>query len=98
MSEAVPSAAAAAAAAEPTGGRAARLRRAAFARCSGVRVVLECLEDAGNRAAILRTAEALGLLHVHEVRCVCIGGGVTSGHLATGALSVGCSPWVPSHL
>ncbi|CAJ1399421.1 unnamed protein product [Effrenium voratum] len=44
-----------------------RLKRAAKGRLSGLRVVLEELCDPGNRAAILRSVEALGLLHVHEV-------------------------------
>ena len=47
--------------------RETRLRAAARARMGGLRIVLEGLEDLGNRAAILRSAEALGLLHVHEV-------------------------------
>ena len=29
--------------------------------------MLERLEDRGNRSAVLRTTEALGLLHVHEI-------------------------------
>ncbi|CAE7261892.1 trmH [Symbiodinium natans] len=41
---------------------------AARSRLSGVRIVLEDLSDPGNRAAILRSVEAFGLLHVHEVR------------------------------
>eukprot|EP00965_Chrysotila_dentata_P253310 6211187-Pleurochrysis_carterae.AAC.1 len=44
-----------------------RLWRAACARLGGLRLVLEGLEDRGNRAALLRSAEAIGLLHVHEV-------------------------------
>ena len=32
-----------------------------------LRIVLEDCEDVGNRAAILRTAEAFGLLHIHEI-------------------------------
>ena len=47
--------------------RAQKLLRAASRRVSGVHCVLEGLENSGNRAAILRTVEALGLLHVHEV-------------------------------
>ncbi|OLQ07406.1 hypothetical protein AK812_SmicGene9163 [Symbiodinium microadriaticum] len=43
---------------------------AAGARLAGIRIVLEDLSDPGNRAAILRSVEALGLLHVHEVACV----------------------------
>lgn len=44
-----------------------RLASAAVRRLGGLRCVLERLEDRGNRAAVLRTAEALGLLNVHEV-------------------------------
>ena len=47
--------------------RVMRLQRAASRRVASVRIVLEGLEDRGNRAAVLRTAESLGLLHVHEV-------------------------------
>ena len=46
--------------------RAKRLRDAASRRLSGVRLILDHLEDRGNRAAILRTAEALGLLYIDE--------------------------------
>lgn len=49
------------------GERKLRLFAAATARIGGLRVVLEDLSDYGNRAAILRTVEALGLLHVHEI-------------------------------
>ena len=44
-----------------------RLTYAASRRIEGLHCVLEGLEDRGNRAAVLRTVEALGLLHVHEV-------------------------------
>lgn len=44
-----------------------RLFVAAARRVAGVRCILEKLENGGNRAAILRSMEALGLLHVHEV-------------------------------
>ena len=52
--------------AEPTV-RQQKLQRAASSRMSGLRIVLEDCEDVGNRAAILRTAEAFGLLHIHEI-------------------------------
>ena len=52
--------------AEPTV-RQQKLQRAASSRMAGLRIVLEDCEDVGNRAAILRTAEAFGLLHIHEV-------------------------------
>lgn len=47
--------------------RSARLSHAAAHRIAGLRCVLERVEDRGNRAAALRTCEALGILHVHEV-------------------------------
>eukprot|EP00966_Prymnesium_polylepis_P137079 3167512-Prymnesium_polylepis.1 len=40
----------------------------ARSRVGGVRCVLENVENDANRAAILRSVEALGLLHVHEVQ------------------------------
>ncbi|CAE8609510.1 unnamed protein product [Polarella glacialis] len=47
--------------------RAARIRAAALSRLESLRVVLEDICDPGNRAAILRSVESLGLLNVHEV-------------------------------
>jgi tRNA (guanosine-2'-O-)-methyltransferase len=44
-----------------------RLAECAARRMVGVVIVLENIEDLGNRAAILRTTEALGFLRVHEV-------------------------------
>jgi tRNA (guanosine-2'-O-)-methyltransferase len=38
---------------------------------AGLRIVLDRLEDGGNRAAILRSCEAFGLLHVHEISTHC---------------------------
>ena len=52
--------------AEPTV-RQQKLQRAASSRMAGLRIILEDCEDVGNRAAILRTAEAFGLLHIHEI-------------------------------
>ena len=51
----------------PTSNRMLRLRFAASRRMDGLRIVLDGLEDRGNRAAVLRSAEALGILNVHEV-------------------------------
>eukprot|EP00434_Breviolum_minutum_P035379 symbB.v1.2.031316.t1/scaffold3623.1/size53121/2 len=45
-----------------------RLERSAQYRLDGLRVILEDLCDPGNRAAILRSVEAFGLLHVHEIK------------------------------
>ena len=55
------------ASAEITSERQQKLQRAASSRMTGLRIVLEDCEDVGNRAAILRTAEAFGLLHIHEI-------------------------------
>ena len=44
-----------------------RLRGAVHARLADTTLVLESLADSGNAAAILRTAEALGLQHVHVI-------------------------------
>jgi tRNA (guanosine-2'-O-)-methyltransferase len=54
-------------AADTPSAREQRLLQAASRRVGGIHCVLDHLEDRGNRAAILRTIEALGLLHVHEV-------------------------------
>lgn len=48
--------------------RVARLRAAAARRMRGVAVVLDGLYDPGNRSAVYRSAEGLGLLEMHVVR------------------------------
>lgn len=48
--------------------RVARLQAAAAQRMRGVAVVLDGLYDPGNRSAVYRTAEGLGLLEMHVVR------------------------------
>ena len=50
-----------------TSAREQRLLLCASRRVSGIHCVLDGLENMGNRAAILRSIESLGLLHVHEV-------------------------------
>lgn len=45
-----------------------RLERSIGHRMAGLRLVLDGVADPGNRAACIRSAEALGLLHVHVVR------------------------------
>ena len=50
-----------------TSQRERRLAYAASHRVAGVHCILENIQDRGNRAAVLRSVEALGLLHVHEV-------------------------------
>ncbi|CAK0880148.1 unnamed protein product [Prorocentrum cordatum] len=47
--------------------RLARIEATARQRVAGVRIVLEDLQNDGNRAAILRSVESLGLLYVEEV-------------------------------
>jgi len=44
-----------------------RIMEAASQRIGGVRIVLENITNHGNRAAILRTVEALGFLYVDEI-------------------------------
>eukprot|EP00912_Choanoflagellata_sp_UC4_P001275 UC4_evm2s797 len=45
-----------------------RLDHVASLRMEGLRLVLENLEDSGNQAAIFRTCENFGILHVHIVQ------------------------------
>lgn len=79
-------------------GRAARLRAAALARFGGVRIVLEDLCDYGNRAAILRTVEAFGLLHVHEIVSPAVNGSRKKGDTARGRSIVnGAEKWLELH-
>mmetsp|Transcript_40077 Transcript_40077/g.107353 ORF Transcript_40077/g.107353 Transcript_40077/m.107353 type:complete len:160 (+) Transcript_40077:714-1193(+) len=47
--------------------RLARLQKVVSTRMEGLRIVLDGLSDPGNRAAVIRTCEALGLLHIHMV-------------------------------
>lgn len=49
--------------------RLCRLQQAASGRLRSVCVVLEGWDQGGDRAALMRSAECIGLLHVHEVRC-----------------------------
>ena len=60
--------------------REARLAKIAAARMAGLRIVLEGLEDSGNRAAILRSVDAFGLLHCHEVPSAQPGAGGTANN------------------
>jgi tRNA (guanosine-2'-O-)-methyltransferase len=48
-----------------------KLSAGAARRLKGVRLVLENIEDAGNRAAIMNSVEAFGLCYVDEVGDVC---------------------------
>src|SRR5207248_4680603 len=48
-------------------GRAAKLDAVAAARLGGVTLVIEDLIDPHNYGAVLRSAESMGLLHVHTI-------------------------------
>ncbi|EKX47889.1 hypothetical protein GUITHDRAFT_151995, partial [Guillardia theta CCMP2712] len=50
--------------------RLAKLQRAVLNRMSGFRIVIDGVQDPGNHAAVMRTAEALGLLDLHVIRYV----------------------------
>lgn len=52
---------------EASNSRAMKLARSAGMRLSSLCCVLEGIEDGGDRAAFMRTAEAFGILHVHEI-------------------------------
>ena len=58
--------------------RVAKLTACAERRIGGVVVVLENIEDLGNRAAIMRSVEALGFLHVHEIGKPCSRAGTSA--------------------
>mmetsp|Transcript_11359 Transcript_11359/g.24558 ORF Transcript_11359/g.24558 Transcript_11359/m.24558 type:complete len:254 (-) Transcript_11359:202-963(-) len=76
--------------------RAELVRKAAYARMQGLRVVLDGIEDCGNRAAIMRSAEAFGLLHVHELAFK--GGDASSRHAKARALLInGGEKWLNIH-
>ena len=53
--------------AEMTSARLARLRWSAERRIHSVHVCLENLRNPGNRAAITRSMDGFGLLHLHEI-------------------------------
>ena len=78
--------------------RHARVLAAAHTRMSGLRLILENLEDNGNRAAIMRSAEALGLLHVHEVAGVSVRAAPAHKQRArTRAITNGGEKWLMTH-
>ena len=52
----------------PPSRREQRILQAAGSRIGSVCCIIEGMDDGGDRAAVLRTAESLGFLHVHEVQ------------------------------
>jgi len=73
--------------------RLARIHRATSLRMQGLRVVLDGIEDPGNRAAVIRSAEAMGLLHIHVIHPP--GGPIEGGKTAPNrAISTGSQKWV----
>jgi len=70
--------------------RKARIEQVLSGRLESVRVAVECPEDPHNAAAIVRSAEALGSLHVHVVDA-------PSGALHAPATTQGSYVWVHTH-
>lgn len=70
--------------------RAARLDEAAAGRLAGVTVVLENLYDPHNGAAVLRSCEAMGLLHVHVIES-------SERFRVARKVSQGCDKWLEVH-
>lgn len=75
----------------------ARLTRACSFRMTGLRLVLDGLSDPGNRAAVIRTAEALGLLHVHVVPCAEPAPNVQVRKRMSRAITTGSEKWMRVH-
>jgi tRNA (guanosine-2'-O-)-methyltransferase len=71
--------------------RAERLEAVLAARLAGVTVVLEHVHDEGNISAVLRTAEAMGLLHVHVIE------GPDSPFVTVPDITQGCERWLEIH-
>ncbi len=73
--------------------RLARLQRATSLRMQGLRVVLDGIEDPGNRAAVIRSAEAMGLLNIHVIHPP--GGPIEGGKTAPSrSITTGSQKWV----
>lgn len=78
-------------AARLTPARMERLRAASSARMDGIAVVLDGLYDPGNRAAVYRAADGLGLLNMHICRPE------ASRKLHARAVSRGAEKWLRIH-
>jgi tRNA (guanosine-2'-O-)-methyltransferase len=70
--------------------RVARIETLLGGRLDGVQVAVERLEDPHNGAAVVRTAEALGVLHVHAIE-------VESGALHGSSTTQGAYHWVHTY-
>jgi tRNA (guanosine-2'-O-)-methyltransferase len=67
-----------------------RLEQVLERRLSGVTVVLVGLHDPHNGAAVLRTAEALGVQHVHAVQA-------NEPYRYSPKVTIGCEQWMTIH-
>ena len=67
--------------------RVSAIERVVAARLASIHVAVECPEDPYNAAALVRTAEALGILHVHVV-------GVEHGALHARRTTQGSFNWL----
>ena len=70
--------------------RVARIEAVLEGRLDGVHVAVERLEDPHNGAAVVRTAEALGVMHVHAID-------VESGALHGSSTTQGAYYWVHTY-
>jgi len=71
--------------------RIARIDAVVAARVHGVTVVLEAVHDPHNLAAVLRTAEGLGLTEVHAIAA-------SGGFRPNSAVTQGSDKWIDLHL
>jgi tRNA (guanosine-2'-O-)-methyltransferase len=84
-------------------GRLDRLNDVLSRRRGGVHVVLENVADPYNIAAILRTAEGMGVQHVHTIESVAPSGHVQHppsrkvGRRALGNVAMGAARWLTVH-
>jgi len=77
--------------------RLSRLTRACGFRMSGLRLVLDGLADPGNRAAVIRSCEALGLLHIHVVPCAQPAPNQQVRKRMSRAITTGSEKWMQVH-
>ncbi len=71
--------------------RVSRIDAVVAARVRGITVVLESVHDPHNLAAVLRTAEGLGLSEVHAIA-------VPGGFRPNAAVTQGADKWIDLHL